>query len=235
LDLFDEIIVHLELEKELGTRTVEIDRALLLPPKAAVAQGEVKAEGTDRGSRRSVGVTDVEHANGIGAMVASAERRHPLEEPRGEAMVASAERRHPLEEPRGETMVASAERRHPLEEMRDYAFLTAGELSAEGEALLAKMIQAMGCPAEKVMRLKTAPFAGGAKIAVVMGSEALRAFAPGTRAGLGAWTTIGKTPAVVTYSPDRLLRFFANDPAKLREGKQAVWKALQEAMKRVGN
>ncbi len=199
MDLFDEIIVHLELEKELGTRTVEIDRALLLPPKAAVAQGEVKAEGTDRGSRRSVGVTDVEHANGIGAMVASAERRHPLEE------------------------------------MRDYAFLTAGELSAEGEALLAKMIQAMGCPAEKVMRLKTAPFAGGAKIAVVMGSEALRAFAPGTRAGLGAWTTIGKTPAVVTYSPDRLLRFFANDPAKLREGKQAVWKALQEAMKRVGN
>ena len=33
MDIFDQILEHLELERELGTRTVEIDRALLVPPK----------------------------------------------------------------------------------------------------------------------------------------------------------------------------------------------------------
>ena len=33
MDIYDQILENLELERELGTRTVEIDRALLLPPK----------------------------------------------------------------------------------------------------------------------------------------------------------------------------------------------------------
>jgi len=33
LDIYDQILENLELERELGTRTVEIDRALLLPPQ----------------------------------------------------------------------------------------------------------------------------------------------------------------------------------------------------------
>ena len=32
MDIFDQILENLELERELGTRTVEIDRALLVPP-----------------------------------------------------------------------------------------------------------------------------------------------------------------------------------------------------------
>ena len=32
MDIYDQILENLELERELGTRTVEIDRALLLPP-----------------------------------------------------------------------------------------------------------------------------------------------------------------------------------------------------------
>ncbi len=36
MDIFDQILEHLELERELGTRTVEIDRALLVPPAAEV-------------------------------------------------------------------------------------------------------------------------------------------------------------------------------------------------------
>lgn len=35
MDIFDQILENLELERELGTRTVEIDRALLVPPKPA--------------------------------------------------------------------------------------------------------------------------------------------------------------------------------------------------------
>lgn len=34
MDIYDLILENLELERELGTRTVEIDRALLVPPKA---------------------------------------------------------------------------------------------------------------------------------------------------------------------------------------------------------
>lgn len=34
MDIFDQILENLELERELGTRTVEIDRALLVPPPA---------------------------------------------------------------------------------------------------------------------------------------------------------------------------------------------------------
>ena len=33
MDIYDQILENLELERELGTRTVEIDRALLLPPQ----------------------------------------------------------------------------------------------------------------------------------------------------------------------------------------------------------
>lgn len=192
MDLFDEIIANLELEKELGVRTVEIDRALLLPPKAPPVR-----------------------------------EPPPREEPVREEP--TAERRLPVAEPQA----AREEPKPP--EMRDMAFLTAGAFSAEGEALLAKMIQSTGRAPGDVLRLTAAPFAGGARVAVVMGADALRLYAPSARAPLGGWTTVGRTPAVVTYSPDRLLRFFGKDPAKLREGKLATWNALKEAMRRIEN
>lgn len=49
MDLFDQIIEALELERELGTRTVEIDRALLVAPSrenppAAIKERAVAAE-----------------------------------------------------------------------------------------------------------------------------------------------------------------------------------------------
>ena len=37
MDIYDQILENLELERELGTRTVEIDRALLVPPKPSDA------------------------------------------------------------------------------------------------------------------------------------------------------------------------------------------------------
>ena len=35
MDIYDQILENLELERDMGTRTVEIDRALLVPPKPA--------------------------------------------------------------------------------------------------------------------------------------------------------------------------------------------------------
>ena len=43
MDIYDQILESLELERELGTRTVEIDRALLLPPKPESASAEASA------------------------------------------------------------------------------------------------------------------------------------------------------------------------------------------------
>jgi hypothetical protein len=37
MDIFDQILENLELERDLGMRTVEIDRALLVPPSAVSA------------------------------------------------------------------------------------------------------------------------------------------------------------------------------------------------------
>ena len=44
MDIYDQILENLELERELGTRTVEIDRALLLPPKPESASAEPAAD-----------------------------------------------------------------------------------------------------------------------------------------------------------------------------------------------
>lgn len=41
MDIFDQILENLELERELGTRTVEIDRAFLVPPKPPRAPSPV--------------------------------------------------------------------------------------------------------------------------------------------------------------------------------------------------
>ena len=38
MDIFDQILENLELERDLGTRMVEIDRALLVPPKPVVSE-----------------------------------------------------------------------------------------------------------------------------------------------------------------------------------------------------
>ena len=43
MDIFDQILENLELERELGTRAVEIDRALLVPPKVEVAAPKTEA------------------------------------------------------------------------------------------------------------------------------------------------------------------------------------------------
>lgn len=48
MDIFDQILENLELERDLGTRTVEIDRALLVPPpsgqRTGIPSGQAEAD-----------------------------------------------------------------------------------------------------------------------------------------------------------------------------------------------
>ena len=44
MDIYDQILENLELERELGTRTVEIDRTLLVPPKPESVSAEAMAD-----------------------------------------------------------------------------------------------------------------------------------------------------------------------------------------------
>ncbi len=66
MDIYDLILENLELERELGTRTVEIDRALLVPPKAEepIPTAAPKVEAETR--PRTVQAADVAEKPGSG-------------------------------------------------------------------------------------------------------------------------------------------------------------------------
>ena len=57
MDIYDQILENLELERELGTRTVEIDRALLLPPQLATGETPV-VPGQSPAARAAQSATD---------------------------------------------------------------------------------------------------------------------------------------------------------------------------------
>lgn len=54
MDIFDQILENLELERDLGTRTVEIDRALLVPIHVAEQKPIVKLESETADTESSV-------------------------------------------------------------------------------------------------------------------------------------------------------------------------------------
>ena len=61
-----------------------------------------------------------------------------------------------------------------------------------------------------------------------LGSAALRAFAPGLKAGMGELVTSpGGRRAIVTYSPEQMVRF-ASSPA-VQKMKALTWKSFKAA------
>ena len=67
-----------------------------------------------------------------------------------------------------------------------------------------------------------------ARVYVFLGSAALRAFAPGLKAGMGELVTSpGGRRAIVTYSPEQMVRF-ASSPA-VQKMKALTWKSFKAA------
>ncbi len=198
----------LELERELGTRTVECDRALLAPVKAAEAA---------RPSPPSAAVPDPV------APVETAKPSQPaVEEPRQQPMASAPASPSAAE--------AGAGVREP-----DFLFVVDQMPQGEAAAMLRKMIAAMGCTGEDAkVALASDPRPPRSKVRIVLGKLAFKAFAPGQKAAVGLWTDVAGVPTVVTYSPARIIAYFGNDAAGLDKAKRQIWADLKSALARAG-
>ena len=121
--------------------------------------------------------------------------------------------------------------------MVDLAFIVAKRPTGAAAELLAKMVAAIGYTMETVTVSEAAAAANArpaARIYVVLGSDAFKIFVPGQRAALGLWTNVGEIPTVVTYSPARILTFYANDAVQLTNAKRQIWSDLKSALAHLG-
>jgi len=176
--ILDGIEAELALERELGVRSVECDRAVV-----AVGEDKVKVKG--EGEQRTDKISSVQ---------------------------------------------PSASNLQPAS--FDFVFLHDRALSANGVAMMAKIIPAMGKTPE------TAPivFTGElpkAKAYVVLGGNALKKWFPGTVGAPGQWAQTTAAPNVlVTYSPEYILRFGTVTPA-VQKLKRDMWTSLKSVLQRI--
>ena len=113
----------------------------------------------------------------------------------------------------------------------DFVFLHDRPLSPKAIEMMAKIITAMGKTVETAP-IVIAPPRPPAKAYVVLGGFALRKFFPGAKAEPGQWITGEKgEPALVTYSPEYILRFGTVTPA-VKKMKQDMWTSLKGVLQR---
>lgn len=196
---------ELALERELGVRSVEIDRALLAPlaspaQAAADAKGQV-AQGYEAPHAESAACAAVDDAGNA----------PPTPRQRQSAQIAAA--------PQGGTAL-------------DFAFLHHRPLGAGAAEMIEKITAAMGKTAQTAP-VAFAPPLPEAKVYVILGGKALKMFFPAQPAAPGQWITVGKgVPALVTYSPEYVLRFSHGSP-QLAQVKREMWNSLKNVMRRI--
>lgn len=216
METFDDILgafeEALELERELGTRTVECDRALLVPlrpaapvpvPPPPAPKAEAPAPQTPKPTQRA---------------------EAPLQNPKPPVSTPQPPPRIPQSQtPRHQT---------------DFAFIAAQMPQGAAAEMLHGMVAAMGYAMDQVKVVAAADAAAvrpAARVYIVLGgSDAFRVFAPGQRAALGLWTTVADVPTIVTYSPARILSYFGRDAAGLAKAKRQIWSDLKSALARIG-
>ena len=205
--ILDGLEAELALERELGVRSFEIDRALLTPvaapSEAAVPPLQKKEAGPSAGSDRVVAATPPPAVR-------------PVPQP---PTVVPQRANPPTRQPAGLPAL-------------DFVFLHDKPLSAKGIEMMAKIIVALGKTAETAPVVITPP-APPAKIRIVLGGLALKKWFPGRNVSPGQWFTDEKGGDVlVTYTPEYILRFGTITPA-LQKIKQDMWNSLKSVLKRV--
>ena len=210
---FDEILgafeQALELERELGVRTVDCDRALLVPMRPA-PQPAPQSVAQPVASPQPASAATVS---------APAPQQRPSLTPVPQAAA----------KPAGGAAVPSG--------VVDVSFIAERRPQGEAAQLLGKMILAMGYKKGEVTVVDAATAATvkpAARVYVVLGREAFKVFAPGQRASLGLWLTVADVPTVVTYSPERILSYFGSDVEGLTKAKRQIWSDLKSALARLG-
>ena len=206
MDIFDQILENLELERELGTRTVEIDRALLVPP--AVEKPAEK------------GAAPETSAPPPPASVSQPERKVS---PAPQAQLAS-----PAGPQAAESVPADPK---PPAPQCDIAFFTGRPLSPAGVEAMEKIFAAIRkIKADAVICMNEER---KAKVCVLLGSDALKKRLPSARAVRGEWETLDGVPAMMTFSPDYIFTHFQECSPRMKDAKLVMWNDIKSAVARV--
>ena len=243
----------LELERELGTRTVECDRALLLPPSPGETRSCASVPVRPRGSAAlPTGTTGVSPVAPHAALPTAAELTactrcdlHGL----GRTHVVPGQGNA-----NGPDFMFVGEAPGADEDRQGLAFV-----GAAGQ-FLTKMIAAMGYTRDQVFianickcrppnnRTPSPPEMAACvpylkrqialvkpKCLILLGNTAMRGLFPDMFVRRGQWHMYGGIPAIGTFHPAYILRFdSAHDAAGLRKAKLEVWDTLKLALARLG-
>ena len=207
--VLDGLEAELELERELGVRAVEIDRALLSPPPAAAPTGRAGVPPPASAAVRAAVPPPASAAGRAGVPPPAADIRQPATVP----------------EPQPANHA-------PLSTSIDFVFLHDRPLSQGGIEMMAKIVTAM----KKTPESAPIVFNGerpAAKAYVLLGSGALRKWLPGVKGAPGEWVKDqAGNSYLVTYSPEFILRMGPPTPA-VKEIKMKMWTSLKGVMQRV--
>ena len=202
--ILDGLSAALELERELGVRTVEIDRSLLAPVGQAAAPVAVA---------------------GQAASLSSDSCPSGLSRPSRPAVLAAVAAA-PAKQPAAQTAKPQA-----AKAVFDFVFVHERPLSPKGVEMMSKIVVAMGKTADTAP-VVVAPPLPAAKIVVALGPRALKMFFPGLRGSPGDWLkSVDGRDVLVSTSPEDIVRYATVTPA-IQKIKVEMWRNLKVVMQR---
>lgn len=206
MDIFDQILENLELERELGTRTVEIDRALLVPPTVEKA---LKAEPVPKAPAQA--------PNPPPAMLRTETRNVQVFQP------------PPAPQSRSQAAGSIPVAPKSSAPQCDIAFFTGRPLSPAGMEAMEKIFAAIRKIRSDVVICLNEE--SKAKVYVLLGSDALKKRYPTAKAVRGGW--VDGAPAMMTFSPDFIFSHFQEGSPRMRDAKMDMWNDIKSAVARI--
>ena len=208
-DILASLAEALELENELGVRTVEFDRALLRP--ASESTPVAIAAAPQMSQQRNAAIPPV----------AAQPSRRPV------AMPAAVPAAVPVPSVPGRQLrfVAAA-----ATDWEGEAGVLFDKMLAAMKLTRADVMLEVSSP-DFLQRL--AAISPQPKCVVVFGSVAMRALFGNRGVRRGVWTAVGGVPAVVTVSPAHIARFAPGSPDGLRAERLEVWNCLKSVLARI--
>lgn len=204
--VLDGLADYLELERELGVRTVEIDRALLAPPAKAADAGD-RARGTT--------ATTADRTHGT-------QTTHRTEKPAPKAV---------SELPPTAATAPGEKGTTGKGDLLDFVFVADRPLSPKATEMMAKIVLALGKTPETAPVVVSPPIPN-ARLFVFLGRAALAKYMPGLRGEENRWLRSPKgKDALLVRSPEEIVRFATVTPS-LRRMKQEMWLALKTVRQR---
>jgi len=218
--VLDGLEAALELERELGVRSVEFDRALLKIGESQKGEAAHSGDAAKSGEAASSPLVRKELRGPCFS------RRTDPSSISGEDAASPFLSPPPPPEPK-QSNNSNNQTISPL------IFVHDRPLSEKGVEMMAKIITAMGRTAETAP-IVVAPPMPKAKIVVVLGGLALKKYFPGMCGEPGQWQKLPEgTDVLITYSPEYILRFATVTPA-VQKIKQDMWRSLKAVIQRLG-